>query len=330
MVPGRLVRRDRRRRRPHDEVLRPGDGCLAGRVRPAHRDERLLRTPGRAPGLRRQGRRRGAAVPVPRLAVEPRGPQRLHPVPGSPQPRPADPHLSRRGAQRVGLHLARRRGSRAVLRCAGRVRRLRRRQQRGGLLPAAEVVPREPGTASAVRARKRGGLRPFQVRAQHPDRAGLHPPRLRRAGVLRRLHHHLRRRRRPEDRGRQQRRGGDQRRPGHRGDQELGHDRQPHHLRDHPGRRVHLRRPVHGLHRPYAGQRSATRRAKARRSSDRKSSGSSSRTSTSGSTSATRTHPRWPPTNTRASPQFASGPSSSIPTASVAAPPKSTQQSQKG
>ena len=71
MVPGRLVRRDRRRRRAQDEVLRPGDGRLARRVRPAHRDERLLRTPRRAPRLRRQGRRRGAAVPVPRVAVEP-------------------------------------------------------------------------------------------------------------------------------------------------------------------------------------------------------------------------------------------------------------------
>ena len=234
-----------------------------------------------------------------------RGPQRLHPVPGSPQPWPAHPHLPRGGAQRVGLHLARRRGSRAVLRRAGRVRRLRRRQQRRRLLPAAAAVPREPGTASAVRARKRGGLRALQVRAQHPDRAGLHPPRLRRAGVLRRLHHHLRRRRRPEDRGRQQRRGGHQRRSGHRGDQELGHGRQPHHLGDHPGRRVHLRCPVHGLHRPHAGQGPANAPSPRRRSSDRKSSGSSSRTSTSGRTSAIRIHPRWPPTSTRASPQFA-------------------------
>ena len=35
------------------------------------------------------------AVPVPRLAVEPRGPQRLHPVREPAQPRPADADLSR-------------------------------------------------------------------------------------------------------------------------------------------------------------------------------------------------------------------------------------------
>ena len=40
------------------------------RVRPGHRDERLLRTPRRPPRLRRPRRRRGDAVPVPRLAVE--------------------------------------------------------------------------------------------------------------------------------------------------------------------------------------------------------------------------------------------------------------------
>ena len=52
-------------------------------------------------------------MPVPRLAVEPRGPQRLHPVPGPPQPRPPDPDLSGGRAQRVGVHLARHRGARA-------------------------------------------------------------------------------------------------------------------------------------------------------------------------------------------------------------------------
>ena len=73
-----------------------------------------------------------------------------------------------------------------------------------------------------------------------------------RTGVLRRLHHHLRGRRQPDDRRRQQRCRGDQRRARHRGDEELGHDRQPDHLGDHAGRREHLRRPVHGLHRPDA------------------------------------------------------------------------------
>ena len=59
-----------------------------------------------------------------------------------------------------------------------------------------------------------------------------------------------------------------------------------------------------------------------RASSDRKSSGSSSRTSTSGRISATRTRPRWPPTNTRASPQSATGPSSSIRRRSIPRPQK--------
>ena len=46
---------------------------------------------------------------------------------------------------------------------------------------------------------------------------------------------------------------------GHRGHQELGHGRQPHHLGDHPVDDAHLRRPLHGLHRPHAG-RATTRR----------------------------------------------------------------------
>ena len=54
------------------------------------------------------------AVPVPRLAVEPRGSQRLHPVRGSAQPRPPHPHLPGGRAQRVGLHLARRRRPRTA------------------------------------------------------------------------------------------------------------------------------------------------------------------------------------------------------------------------
>ena len=58
----------------------------------------------------------------------------------------------------------------------------------------------------------------------------------------------------PDDRGRQERCRSDQRRPGHRGDEELGHGRQPDHLCDHARRREHLRRPLHGLHRPQARQ----------------------------------------------------------------------------
>ena len=52
---------------------------------------------------------RGPAVPVPRMAVEPRGPQRLHPVSGSAEPRPPHPHVPGRRTQRVRVHLARRR-----------------------------------------------------------------------------------------------------------------------------------------------------------------------------------------------------------------------------
>ena len=66
-----------------------------------------------------------------------------------------------------------------------------------------------------------------------------------------------------------------------------------------------------------------------RRSSARRSSGSSARTSTSGRTSATRIRRRWRAPSTRASPQSASGPSSSIPTASAAAPPRSTPHLRK-
>src|SRR5207248_87712 len=66
-----------------------------------------------------------------------------------------------------------------------------------------------------------------------------------------------------------------------------------------------------------------------RANSGKKSSANSSRTSKSGGTSATRTRRRWQPPNTRGSPQFASGPSSFIPTASVAAPPKRTPHHRK-
>ena len=65
------------------------------------------------------------------------GPQRLHPVPGSSQPGPAHPHLSGGGTQRVRLHLARHRGPGTLFRRARRLRQLRGRQQRRGLLPAA-------------------------------------------------------------------------------------------------------------------------------------------------------------------------------------------------
>ncbi len=194
-------------------------------------------------------------MPVPRVAVEPAGTQRLHPLRGPTQPRPAD---------QVPI-----RWSSAMSRCTSGMtsRTANRSSTRPTSSPTSPTAaaPRDyypqqrlfragPGDASAVRPRERRGLRALQVRAQHPDRAGVHPARLRRAGVLRRFHHHVRRRRRTEDRGRQQRRRGHQRRTRHRGDQELGNDRQPHHLGDHPRRRLHLRRAVHGVHRPPARQ----------------------------------------------------------------------------
>ena len=84
---------------------------MAGGVRPGDRHGRLLRAPRRPPGLRRTRRGRGHPVPLPRLAVERRGPQRLHPVRAPPQPRPPDAHLSGGRAQRVDLHLARQRAA---------------------------------------------------------------------------------------------------------------------------------------------------------------------------------------------------------------------------
>ena len=210
------------------------------RVRSADRDERLLRAPRRAPRVTAAtSRARCIAVPVPRVAVEPAGPQRLHPVPGPAQPRPPHPHLSGGRAQRVGLHLARHRGPRAVLRRAGRVRRA------SATAAAPPTTTRSSGcTGRALE------LHPQYVLENGVDFA--HFKYVHKTPIvpvftrhdfdepvsLRRLHHHLRGRRRPEDRGRQQRRRGDQRRPRHRGDQELGHGRQPHHLGDHARRRV--------------------------------------------------------------------------------------------
>ena len=117
-------------------------GRLARAVRSADRDGRLLRAPRRAPRLRRPRRGRGhrsarstagsgttrAATSASRTRTGPTAAGGCATYPGG-------------RAQRVGLHLARRRRPRAVLRRARRVRRLRRRQQRGRLLPAAAAVP---------------------------------------------------------------------------------------------------------------------------------------------------------------------------------------------
>ena len=190
-------------------------------------------------------------MPVPRLAVEQRGPQRLHPVRAAPQPRPTHAHLSGGRAQRVDLHLARRR----------RVASRSSRRPTCSPVSATAAAPPTTTRSSACTAR-RSRLHPQYVLENGVDfahfkfvhKTPIVPVFTRHdfadAGVLRRLHHHLRGRRRAEDRRRQQRRRGHQRRPGHRGDQELGHDRQPDHLRDHPRRRRHVRRALHGVHRP--------------------------------------------------------------------------------
>src|SRR3984885_678365 len=106
LVPNRVVRRDLRWRRAQDALLRPRNGGLAGAVGTADGDGRLLRTSGRPPGFRRSRRGRGHRVRLSRLAMEPRGSQRLHPLREATQPRPQDAYLPRGGTQRVGLHLA--------------------------------------------------------------------------------------------------------------------------------------------------------------------------------------------------------------------------------
>ena len=98
-------------------------------VGPGDRDGRLLRAPGRPPGVRRPRRGRRHRMSVPRLAVERRGPQRLHPLREPAQPRQADPHhpVVERNESIYVWHDVR--GTRALLRRPRRVRRIRRRQQ---------------------------------------------------------------------------------------------------------------------------------------------------------------------------------------------------------
>ncbi len=228
------------------------DDRLARRVRSADRHGRLLRAPRRPPRLRRPRRGRGHPVPVPRLAVEPRGPQRLHSVPGPAEPGPAHPHLPGRRAQRVGLHLARRRAARPVLRRARRVRELRRRQQRRRLLPAAAALPREPwrcirSTSSRTASTSRISSSCTRRRSCRCSPATTSTNHVSYVDFTITFEGDDE----PEHRRRQERRRGDQRRARHRGDQELGDGRQPDHLRDHAGRRPHLRCPLHGLHRPH-------------------------------------------------------------------------------
>src|SRR6202012_824357 len=52
LVPNRVVRRDRRRRRAQDALLRSRNGGLASAVGTPDGDGRVLRTFGRPPGLR--------------------------------------------------------------------------------------------------------------------------------------------------------------------------------------------------------------------------------------------------------------------------------------
>src|ERR1700722_4998772 len=71
LVPNRVVRRDLRRRRAQDALLRSRNGGLACAVGTADGDGRLLRTSGRSLGFRRPCRGRGHRMCLPRLAVEP-------------------------------------------------------------------------------------------------------------------------------------------------------------------------------------------------------------------------------------------------------------------
>ena len=81
------------------------------------------------------------AVPVPRVAVEPRGPQRLHPVRGPAQPRPAHPDLSRwSSATSRSTSGTTSRAASPFFDAPDVFAELRRRQQRRRLLPAAAAV----------------------------------------------------------------------------------------------------------------------------------------------------------------------------------------------
>ena len=187
-------------------VLRPRPGRLAGHVRQGHRDGRLLRAPRRAPRVRRHRGRGPDPLPVPRVGVERPGPQRLHPLRGPPQPRPADQHDADGRAQRVDLRVARRRPAASrYFDVPDIFTGFGDGATRGRLLPAVRARPpvRDAARAApAVRAGERRRLRALQVRPPGPDRAAVHQAGVRGPDRARRLHHHLRRRRTPAGRSR--------------------------------------------------------------------------------------------------------------------------------
>ena len=297
------------------------------RVGPADRDERVLRTPRRPPGFRRQGRSarccsarstggsgtsEGRNVCIPYQDRPNRGRRiRTYPV------------VERNESVYIWHDVE---GREPYFDAPDVFAGFDDGSSAERLLPAAAALPAGPGTAPAVRARKRRRLRAFQVRAQHPDRAGVHPPRLRRTRCPSSTSpspSKVTTGRRIEDvnSGVEAINGG----LGIAVTKSWG-------MVD--NRTISAVTPVDDPPPTSASwSTSAGRPARTRPRAETKAREfgagdhprSSSRTSTSGSTSAIRIRPRWPPPSTRASPRFASGPSSSIPTAAAAAPPKRTQ-----
>ena len=264
MVPGCLVRRDRRRRRPQHEVLRSRNDRVAGRFGSADRDERVLRTPGRAPRAIGGTSRAKSAMPVPRLAVEPAR------VAMSASP-------TRTGRTGAAGSAPTRWWSATSRSTSGTTSRAATPffdapdvfasfadgSSADDYYPQQRLFRAEPRTAPAVRAGERRRLRPLQVRPQHADRADLHPARLRRADFVCGLHHHLRRRRPAEiddvKSGVEAINGG----LGIAVTKSWGMIDNRTISAITPVDESHVRRPLHGLHRPDPGQELNAERAEA-------------------------------------------------------------------
>ena len=174
-------------------------------------------------------------MPVPRLAVERRGPQRLHPVRGRDPTAAAGcatyPVVERNESIYIWHDVE---GREPFFDAPDVFAELRRRQQRRRLLPAAaacssrglELHPQyvlENGVDFAhFKFVHKTPIVPVFTRHDFAEPVSYVDFTITFEGDDG-----------PVDRGRQQRRRGDQRRARHRGDQELGDDRQPHHLGDH-------------------------------------------------------------------------------------------------
>ena len=138
-------------------------------------------------------------MPVPRLAVEPPGPQRLHPLREPTQPRPPDHDLSRWSSATS------RSTSGTTSRAASRSSTHRTYSPTfDDGSSAADYYPQqrlfEQGLELHPQYVLENGVDFAHFKFVHktPIVPGVHPPRLRRTGVLRRLHHHLRGRRRTD------------------------------------------------------------------------------------------------------------------------------------